>query len=1805
MKKVFLHGELGKKFGKEWKLDVGSPLEAISALFANNKEIELYLNKKEKAGIHYGIKKEKSDNFIDQVDYVLPTKEDIHIFPMPQGAGFVGGLIMTALTTAASMYVNKKIAEAMERDDSTLAVQTESFIFNGGENRYQQGSTVPVGYGRMKIGSNVVSACTVNYDYDSERGQVINFEDGLYSLVPGYSKHYIPEAGPLLSSFVSNLFDGKSNFKASDPAYLFLKKSLPNTYFGANDGVYGQYVDADTQRKETTTFKEKSGNFIGGYYYYEYNWFKGVDVRKMGTPGVGHPGNWIANSKADKNYKVKASDADTSSFVCLQSVPTPDDSMEFGDFYPVSFAKDGELDYIAGKEQSKSYDGFFPIPVGQRWRNANKNDGVGWFKLESASIYKAIDLVCEGSIEGFCDKNGETLKFNKNAEKIDDPLDPRFLRNTGDDYLQGVILDDSQVKEVNLATKKDAYNINEFDIDIAQSRSEIIGADNQSLLEPQYSFSANTKDINAPLYGPREINTSNVVGNVNDLAEFQKNKPYAQGDYVSYQEGAGEKYTYKINSSLNNLFNRYGNYNYQNDDTEITYILNGELAEFYLTTEVINQYQTFSGEYVDVGSNKFYEPGDKVRSKKYDGGVGYYKMGEDAGDFIGLFDENSEYKNSENKVIMMPLENTANVSSTIYKITGDYEPGKQIEFAPEQFRTMTLNDFTKPLSAKERDSDKEVTTDPLYIMKNTEDEDVSSKNWFSEEDITPGNIAGLWQKIEINGVKDIKNGAGGPGADGEVRADLISKIFLLAGTADQKAIRTSEEEYYVSHTIINPLVEQAYVTVQVDELAYIYEGDTVEVTYEIGRLWLYVMGTLAAYYIYQGTVGAAKKIAEGTNAAVLASGPPFPNPGAAALAGHRMLDAADDASRGLLWGAVLAALTLVISKNDSFKVGEKIENAGEIWPNKAKFRIKYGNQGETPYSTDVYIYGVATSPYRKDIKIYLPPNPSRKDRDIKVYKLNRERNPVKEGEQAARYKERFSLAAITEITPVQLSYPNSVVIGTRVNAKDVSSIPKRNYHLKLKKVAVPSNYNPETRQYDGNWGGRFKGQASKNDPVPEEAKLWTDNPAWCLYDLISSKRYGVGKFGIKPENIDRWTLYRIAKYCDEFIPTGYSSKAPKRKFSLSGENTISITAEGPYDDADFQKEYNHANKKLAVYYNHGICESIKIIGTTVSGKKIILERNPAQESGECAVEIDYPLVEPRYTLNAFLMNSQNAFKLINEFAAIFRAFAYWSGGAINFFQDQKKDSVMLFANNNISKEGFSYSSTPKTSRTNSCKIKYVDKYNMFRAKMEHSEDRKSIQENNIIEQTIDGFGITSQAQAKRAAEFLVKGANMETELLSFTTNSLGSYLKPGDVIDVLDNKRTIGRFAGKIVDVEISGDGKTAELMIDYPIRTIIDEDDKDTWKQITIYNTSGNQTIESLDDLGEVTDQQIEDMRVEQIKKFTVNKIYENDTRLRLVNNPYSYVTGEYTWVEALKDAEEKGGILATINNEMDQVMVQAVLPEDEMAWIGGYYLELPIPEKFIWHQPQECDSNEITFFSWLDGYPRVAREIESDLTSEGNLETDHICPLGTLDIAADNEFPGEIFIAVSGSENNSIHGDWVTLSGDTKLGYILEKQADESFFNLKDTKGTTFMMEDSVNLAEPKKYKILNIAESSNGVYNIQGLEYNEDKFDNIERSLSLTRPKSPVIFTENSIDPPSEIKVEILSEDIENNIPYGLKATWSMVIAAASYRVQFFNENILLATFEVPNDKTAETISHEFRSEKVVENGTYYARVYSVAT
>ena len=351
------------------------------------------------------------------------------------------------------------------------------------------------------------------------------------------------------------------------------------------------------------------------------------------------------------------------------------------------------------------------------------------------------------------------------------------------------------------------------------------------------------------------------------------------------------------------------------------------------------------------------------------------------------------------------------------------------------------------------------------------------------------------------------------------------------------------------------------------------------------------------------------------------------------------------------------------------------------------------------------------------------------------------------------------------------------------------------------------NYNPETRQYTDSWTGEFA----------EDLK-WTDNPAWCLYDLITNKRYGVGKFGIRERDVDKWTLYKMAKYCDEIVSTGYSSPYLRAPFKKAGRKIIIQNM--LRGDAQFNEEFQHPGKNIAIYYeNFNELRRIEAAGKdpTTGEYMIVLDVEATLSEGYCATEIYYPLLEPRYTINAMLTSQQDAFKLINEMASVFRAFAYWDAGAIHFFQDEPRESLMMFTNNNVEKSGFVYSNTPRTSRANSVKIKYLDKFNDYKPKVWHSQDKKKIDQNGFLEKTMDGFGISSAGQANRAAEYMVQGGNMETELISFRTSMAGAYLKPGDVFEVMDSKRTVGRFGGKIIDIYIENGGQKAEIDIDFP----------------------------------------------------------------------------------------------------------------------------------------------------------------------------------------------------------------------------------------------------------------------------------------------------------------------------------------------------------------------------------------------------
>lgn len=127
--------------------------------------------------------------------------------------------------------------------------------------------------------------------------------------------------------------------------------------------------------------------------------------------------------------------------------------------------------------------------------------------------------------------------------------------------------------------------------------------------------------------------------------------------------------------------------------------------------------------------------------------------------------------------------------------------------------------------------------------------------------------------------------------------------------------------------------------------------------------------------------------------------------------------------------------------------------------------------------------------------------------------------------------DKMYIQAITEVIDLKLTYPNTAVIGVQYDAETFSNIAKIAVDLKGVKIKVPSNYDPVSRTYIGIWDGTFK-------------RAYTNNPAWIYYDLCTNKRYALGN-RLTEQMIDKWSLYRLAQYCDQMVNDGKGGQEPR------------------------------------------------------------------------------------------------------------------------------------------------------------------------------------------------------------------------------------------------------------------------------------------------------------------------------------------------------------------------------------------------------------------------------------------------------------------------------------------------------------------------------------------------------------------------------------------------------------------------------------------------------------------------------------
>ncbi|HHL6907461.1 TPA: host specificity protein J [Escherichia coli] len=199
---------------------------------------------------------------------------------------------------------------------------------------------------------------------------------------------------------------------------------------------------------------------------------------------------------------------------------------------------------------------------------------------------------------------------------------------------------------------------------------------------------------------------------------------------------------------------------------------------------------------------------------------------------------------------------------------------------------------------------------------------------------------------------------------------------------------------------------------------------------------------------------------------------------------------------------------------------------GDRNPTSVRLLIQLERGGKWMTEKDVTINGKTTSQFLASVILEnLPPRPF----NIRMVRETADST-------TDQLQNRTLWSSYTEIIDVKQCYPNTAIVGLQVDAEQFGGQQMTvNYHIRGRIIQVPSNYDPEKRTYSGIWDGSLK-------------PAYSNNPAWCLWDMLTHPRYGMGK-RLGAADVDKWALYAIGQYCDQTVPDGFGGTEPRMTFN--------------------------------------------------------------------------------------------------------------------------------------------------------------------------------------------------------------------------------------------------------------------------------------------------------------------------------------------------------------------------------------------------------------------------------------------------------------------------------------------------------------------------------------------------------------------------------------------------------------------------------------------------------------------------------
>ena len=211
-------------------------------------------------------------------------------------------------------------------------------------------------------------------------------------------------------------------------------------------------------------------------------------------------------------------------------------------------------------------------------------------------------------------------------------------------------------------------------------------------------------------------------------------------------------------------------------------------------------------------------------------------------------------------------------------------------------------------------------------------------------------------------------------------------------------------------------------------------------------------------------------------------------------------------------------ITIAVERN------AQVEDNGDTVPADTLMRVELINSNGVQASNQVRFNEKSSGTYYQDVEFDVVPQVPF---NIRVFRISPDSKTDKVSNNTY-------FSSYVEIVDAKLSYPHTAFAALSIDSAQFGNqIPRRNYLMKGRLVKVPSNYNPETRQYTGGtWDGSFK-------------TAWTNNPAWVFYDVLTQPRFSTLARRLNVADIDKWSLYQIGKYCDEPVDDGFGGKEPR------------------------------------------------------------------------------------------------------------------------------------------------------------------------------------------------------------------------------------------------------------------------------------------------------------------------------------------------------------------------------------------------------------------------------------------------------------------------------------------------------------------------------------------------------------------------------------------------------------------------------------------------------------------------------------